>query len=120
TGIIFDGFVRVIMAIFLAAVILSTAPSHFFWIFIAWLAGFLALSAWFAKKCVPLFKEFGDQVSESTGALVDITSHMQTVRSSVKTIRERLNVLAKLEQEKAASVRTRWFLIFMFGVLYSL
>ena len=120
TGIIFDGFVRVVMAIVLAAIILSTAPGHFFWIFIAWLAGFLALSAWFAKKCVPLFKDFGDQVSESTGTLVDITSHMQTVRSSVKTIRERLNILAKLEKEKSASIRTRWFLILMFGVLYSL
>jgi ATP-binding cassette subfamily B protein len=119
-SIIFDGFVRVLMAIFLAALILSTAPTYFFGLFMVWLIGFLSLSAWFAKRCVPLFKEFGDQVSESTGALVDVTSHMQTVRSSVKTIRERLNILAKLEQEKSASVRTRWFLMFMFGVLYSL
>jgi ATP-binding cassette subfamily B protein len=120
TSIIFDGFVRVVMAIVLAALILSTAPSHFFWLFVVWLIGFISLSVWFAKRCVPLFKEFGDQVSESTGTLVDVTSHMQTVRSSVKTIHERLNILAKLEKEKSASKKTRWFLIWMFGVLYSL
>jgi ATP-binding cassette subfamily B protein len=120
TSIMFDGFVRVVMAIFLAALILSTAPLHFFWLFVFWLIGFISLSAWFAKRCVPLFKEYGDQVSESTGTLVDVTSHMQTVRSSVKTISERLNILAKLEKEKSASKNTRWFLMLMFGVLYSL
>jgi len=117
--VVFNGFVRLVVAILMSALILSSAPGYFFWGFLGWLTAFFLASAWFAKRCVPLFEAFGEQVSSSTGILVDINSHMELVRSHAKAKAERLRVRRALIDERAASRRTRRFLIIMMLVLYS-
>jgi ATP-binding cassette subfamily B protein len=118
-GIVFNGFVRMVVAILMSALVLSAAPGHFFLVFMLWLAGFVLLSVWFTRRCVPLFKAFGEQMSASTGVLVDINSHMDIVRAHARRMAERLRVTQTLQTERAASMRTRRFLIWMMWVMYS-
>ena len=118
-SIVFNGFVRMVVAIIISALVLSAAPVHFFVVFMLWLTGFVLLSVWFTRRCVPLFKAFGEQVSASTGVLVDINSHMDIVRAHARRMPERLRVRQALHNELAASMRTRRFLIWMMWVMYS-
>lgn len=118
-GIIFNHFVRLVMAIIVAGAVLSSTPAYFFFAFLTWLAIFVSLSAWLARGCVPLFKAFGEEVSRSTGILVDINNHMDVVRGNAKGLTERLRVIKALGDERDASKRTRKFLIKMMLILYS-
>jgi len=118
-GIVFNGFVRMLVAIVMSAVILASAPGHFFWVFMVWLLAFVLLSMWFAVRSVPLFKAFGEEVSASTGVLVDINSHMDVVRANARHGSERQRVLTALLAERGASMNTRRFLLLMMWVLYS-
>ncbi|MFY7872774.1 MAG: ABC transporter ATP-binding protein [Limnohabitans sp.] len=118
-GIVFNGFVRMVVAIAMSALILASAPGHFFWVFAIWLLGFVLLSMWFAVRSVPLFKAFGEEVSSSTGVLVDINSHMDVVRANARHLSERQRVLDALLGERRASMNTRRFLLLMMWVLYT-
>ena len=118
-GIVFDGFIRMVVAILMSFLVLAAAPSYFFWVFLIWLMGFVGLSMWFTQRCVPLFKAFGEEMSASTGVLVDINTHMDVVRGHARRLSERLRVLDSLESEQAASMNTRRFLIWMMLVMYS-
>ena len=117
--IVFNGFVRVILSIVIAAVVLASAPDYFFYSFMAWLVIFLWLSAWFARRCTPYFRAFSEEASATTGILVDAVSHMDLVRAHAKKPFERLHLFHALSKEKAASINTRWFLLWMMLVLYS-
>jgi ATP-binding cassette subfamily B protein len=117
--IVFNGFVRMVVAILMAAIVLSAVPAYFFWTFLLWLVIFIWLSAWFASRCAPLFRAFGEQASASTGKLVDAVSNMDLVRANAKRIAERLGLFRVLDLEKTASMNTRRFLIYMMLVLYS-
>lgn len=117
--IIFDHFVRLLVAVVMAAVVLSEVPAHFFWSFMVWLVVFLGVSWWFAKRVLPLSKAFGEAASHSTGILSDITSHMDAVRANARQDFERERFQEALESEKAASIRTRRFLLAMMLGLYS-
>jgi len=118
-SIVFDGFVRMVVAILMAFLVLSAAPAYFFWVFLLWLLGFIALTIGFTRRCVPLFKAFGDEMSASTGVMVDICAHMDLVRGHAMRQSERGKVLHSLQAERAASIRTRRFLLWMMFVLYS-
>jgi ATP-binding cassette subfamily B protein len=118
-SIVFDGFVRMVVAILMAFLVLSAAPTYFFWVFLLWLVGFIALTIGFTRRCVPLFKAFGEEMSASTGVMVDICAHMDLVRGHAMRQSERGNVLHSLQAERAASIRTRRFLLWMMFVLYS-
>jgi ATP-binding cassette, subfamily B, bacterial len=119
SNIVFNSFVRMVVAIAMAAVILSTAPVYFFWSFVLWLSVFGVVAVWFARRSVPLFKAFGEQASASTGILADITAQMDLVRSNAQGSAERVRLWQALWREQTASVRTRWFLLFMMAVLYT-
>ena len=118
-GIVFDGFIRMVVAILMSFIVLAAAPGYFFWVFLIWLIGFVGLSMWFTRRCVPLFKAFGEEMSTSTGVLVDINTHMDVVRGNAKRMSERLRVLDSLNAERRASMTTRRFLIWMMLVMYS-
>lgn len=117
--IVLDGFVRMLVAILMAFWVLSAAPAHFFWIFLIWLLGFLALTVWFTRRCVPMFRAFGEEMSASTGVMVDICAQMDLVRGHAMRESERMRVHGALQSERAASIRTRRFLLWMMLVLYS-
>jgi ATP-binding cassette subfamily B protein len=117
--IIFNGFVRVVVAIVIAALVLASAPAYFFYSFLAWLVVFLSLSAWFAKRCTPYFRAFSEEASATTGILVDAVTHMDLIKAHAKKRFERLHLFDALTKEKSASINTRWFLIWMMLVLYS-
>lgn len=118
-SIVFDGFIRMVVAILMSFIVLAAAPSYFFWVFLCWLVGFVGLSMWFTRRCVPLFKAFGEEMSASTGVLVDINTHMDVVRGNAKRLSERLRVLDSLRSERGASMSTRRFLLWMMLVMYT-
>lgn len=118
-SIVSNGFVRVAVAILISALVLADAPGHFFWTFIVWLVAFLAAGMWFARRCVPLFKAFGEEVSASTGVLVDVNAHMDVVQAHAMRERERERIAQALGRERAASMNTRRFLVKMMIVMYS-
>lgn len=119
SSIVFNGFVRMCVAIIMAAFVLISAPSYFFWVFVCWLVLFSIAATFFAKRSVPLFKAFGEEVSASTGLLADINGQMDLVRSNAQRLSERRRLGGALLREKMASVRNRWFLLGMILVLYS-
>jgi ATP-binding cassette subfamily B protein len=118
-SIVSNGFVRVAVAILISALVLADAPGHFFWTFIVWLVAFLAAGMWFARRCVPLFKAFGEEVSASTGVLVDVNAHMDVVQAHAMRERERGRIAQALGRERTASMNTRRFLVKMMIVMYS-
>jgi ATP-binding cassette subfamily B protein len=116
--IIFDHQIRLVTALAMAIWTLGSVPSYFLLTLLAWLAFFLPLAWWFARRVLPLSQGFGEAASQSSGLLGDILSNMRTVQTFNQVAGERLRFQQSLEAEKAASYRVRWFLILMNTGLY--
>ena len=116
--IIFDHQIRLLTAVVMAIWTLSAVPSYFLLTLFVWLALFLPLAWWFARRVLPLSQGFGEAASHSSGVIGDIVSNMRTVQTFNQVDAERNHVRHSLEAEKAASLRVRWFLIAMGTGLY--
>lgn len=116
---VLDNFVRLAVAIVIAAVVLSDLPTVIFVGFLIWLFGFLMLSWRLAIQCLPLSKRFGEAASASAGLLGDIFTNIDLVKSYAKHDGEERGLECALEKEKQCSHRVRWFLIRMALTLYS-
>ncbi len=116
--IIFDHQIRLLTAVVMAIWTLSAVPSYFLLTLFVWLALFLPLAWWFARRVLPLSQGFGEAASRSSGVVADIVSNIRTVQAFNQVYAERKVVRQSLEAEKAASLRVRWFLIAMNTGLY--
>src|SRR6185437_13895603 len=78
-----------------------------------WAAVYLTIVVILAKRCVRLSKAFSNEVSTSTGRLIDAIANADLVRAFAKADYERRFLSHFLADEMNASKRLRSFLIMM-------
>ncbi|HUO91910.1 MAG TPA: ABC transporter ATP-binding protein, partial [Rhizomicrobium sp.] len=105
--------VRVTGLVLVGGVLMFEAHASYAIILGVWTAIYLGIVVSLAKRCVKLSKAFSDEVSTSTGRLVDAITNADLVRAFAKASYERRFLSFFLEDEMNASRRLRWFLIMM-------
>jgi len=105
--------VRVTGLILVGGALMFEAHLAYAIILAIWTALYLAIVISLAKRCVALSKAFSDEVSTSTGRLVDAITNADLVRAFAKAAYERRFLSFFLCDEMNASRRLRWFLIKM-------
>jgi ATP-binding cassette subfamily B protein len=88
------------------------APSYAI-ILTIWTALYLGIVFALARRCVVLSKALSDEISTSTGRLIDAISNADLIRAFAKALYERRFISFFLEDEMNASRRFRKFLITM-------
>jgi ATP-binding cassette, subfamily B, bacterial len=79
----------------------------------AWAGIYLATVSVLARHCVTLSKALSDEVSTSTGRLIDAIGNADLIRAFAKRDFERAFLGRFLADEQNTSKRLRWFLIVM-------
>ncbi len=105
--------VRIIVLLAVGGTLLALQSAHYAAVLFGWAAVYLAVVTWFARRCVVLSKAFSDEVSTSTGRLIDAISNADLVRAFARAAFERQFLSRFLSDEMNASQSLRWFLIVM-------
>ena len=105
--------VRVTGLVLVGGVLMFEAKASYAVILLLWTVIYLSIVISLAQRCVKLSKAFSDEVSTSTGRLVDAISNADLVRAFAKAAYERRFLSFFLADEMNASRRLRWFLIMM-------
>ncbi len=105
--------VRVTGLVLVGGVLMFEAHASYAIILGLWTAIYLSIVVSLAQRCVKLSKAFSDEVSTSTGRVVDAITNADLVRGFAKAVYERRFISFFLEDEMNASRRLRWFLIMM-------
>jgi ATP-binding cassette subfamily B protein len=82
-------------------------------VLLAWTVLYLAISAKLARRCVHLSKAFSEEVTTSTGRLIDAITNADIIRAFAKSVHERRLLSGYLAAEMCASERLRRFLVVM-------
>ena len=114
-----NDLVRVVSAIVLSVLIIGLDHPNLALLVIVWVPVYVGLSLVVAKRRKALSKDFQDEVSASTGMIVDLVTNADLVRSFAKGFQECHNVAHAVGLERAASKRLRWFATAMNLLLYS-
>ncbi len=112
-GIVCMDVVRVAGLIVLGGILMAIQAPTYAIILLIWTALYLAVVFALAKRCVVLSKALSDEVSTSTGRLIDAISNADLIRAFAKAVYERKFISYFLADEMNASRRFRWFLITM-------
>ncbi|MBS0470664.1 MAG: ABC transporter ATP-binding protein [Proteobacteria bacterium] len=112
-GIVCMDAVRVLGLVLLGAVLMAIQAPSYALILGLWTVLYLGVVFALARRCVVLSKALSDEVSTSTGRLIDAISNADLVRAFAKAIYERKFISYFLADEMNASRRFRWFLITM-------
>ncbi|MDZ4867948.1 MAG: ABC transporter ATP-binding protein [Alphaproteobacteria bacterium] len=105
--------VRIIVLLAVGGVLLAMQSGTYAAFLFGWAAVYLAVVTWLARRCVVLSKAFSDEVSTSTGRLIDAISNSDLVRAFAQAAFERQFLSRFLADEMNASQSLRWFLIVM-------
>jgi ATP-binding cassette subfamily B protein len=105
--------VRVTGLVLVGGVLMYEAHAPYAVILGVWTVVYLGIVVSLAKRCVKLSKAFSDEVSTSTGRLVDAITNAELVRAFAKAVYERRFLSFFLADEMNASRRLRWFLIML-------
>ena len=105
--------VRVAMLLAVGGVLMFNAHAQYALVLFVWAAVYLAIVVTLARRCVVLSKAFSNEVSTSTGRLIDAIANSDLVRAFAKADYERRFLSHFLADEMNASRRLRTFLILM-------
>jgi ATP-binding cassette, subfamily B, bacterial len=105
--------VRIVVLLAVGGLLLAMQSGFYAALLFVWTAAYLAVVAWFARRCVVLSKVFSDEVSTSTGRLIDAIANADLVRAFARGAFERQFLARFLADEMNASQSLRWFLIVM-------
>jgi len=105
--------VRVSGLVLVGGVLMFESKPSYAAVLLLWTMLYLAIVVSLAKRCVRLSKALSDEVSTSTGRLVDAITNADLVRAFAKAAYERRFISFFLMDEMNASRRLRWFLILM-------
>jgi len=111
--------VRVIASVAISVLIIGFDHPGLAIMVLVWTPIYVGLSLLLARRRRALSKAFQDQVSASTGVLVDLVKNADLVRSFSKGREESRHVERAMKKEHAASKRLRWYATAMNLVLYS-
>jgi len=112
-GIVCMDAVRVAGLVVLGGVLMAIQAPSYAIILLVWTAAYLGVNFFLARRCVVLSKALSDEVSTSTGRLIDAVSNADLVRAFAKAVYERKFISYFLADEMNASRRLRWFLLRM-------
>jgi len=112
-GIVCMDAVRVFGLVVIGAVLMALQAPSYAIILGVWTVLYLGVVFALARRCVVLSKALSDEVSTSTGRLIDAVSNADLVRAFAKAAYERKFISYFLADEMNASRRLRWFLITM-------
>ena len=105
--------VRILILLTVGGVLLAAQNGFYAAILFGWAGVYLAVVTYLARRCVLLSKAFSDEVSTSTGKLIDAISNADLVRAFARAAFERRFLSRYLANEMNASQSLRWFLIVM-------
>ncbi len=105
--------VRVTMLLLVGGVLMFRAHASYALVLAAWAVLYLSIVVSLARRCVALSKAFSEEVSTSTGRLIDAIANADLVRAFAKAAYERRFLSHFLADEMNASRRLRRFLIMM-------
>ena len=109
--------VRVAMLLLVGGVLMFNAHAEYALLLFVWAVVYLGIVVTLAKRCVILSKAFSNEVSTSTGRLIDAIANSDLVRAFAKAEYERRFLSHFLADEMNASRRLRTFLILMRGFM---
>lgn len=112
-SIVFFEAVRLATLMLVAGALLYRQQPFFALALALWTVVYLAIVVLLARRCVVLSKSFSDEVSTSTGRLIDAISNADLVRAFAKAAFEKRFFARFLRREMMASERLRLFLIGM-------
>ncbi len=104
---------RIIVLMIAGSVLLAFQSPFYAAVLVGWTVIYLAVVQRLARKSVRLSKAFSEEVSTSTGRLIDAITNVDLVRAFSKAAFERRYLSRFLEDEMNASRRLRRFLIGM-------
>ncbi len=105
--------VRIVVLLSAGGVLLAMQSGFYAGVLFGWAAIYLAVVTWLAQRCVVLSKVFSDEVSTSTGRLMDAIANADLVRAFARGAFEKQFLSRFLADEMNASQSLRWFLIVM-------
>ncbi|MSP93862.1 MAG: ABC transporter ATP-binding protein [Alphaproteobacteria bacterium] len=105
--------VRVAMLLVVGGALMFATHGQYALVLAVWAAVYLSIVVMLAKRCVRLSKAFSNEVSTSTGRLIDAIANADLVRAFAKADYERRFLSHFLADEMNASKRLRSFLILM-------
>jgi len=105
--------VRVAMLLIVGGVLMFNAHATYAAVLALWAIVYLTIVVTLARRCVVLSKAFSNEVSTSTGRLIDAIANSDLVRAFAKAEYERRFLSHFLADEMNASRRLRTFLILM-------
>ena len=109
--VLHDG-VRIVTILVIGVWLLAAANPLFAVTLLAWSAVYLGLSSLLARRCMRLSQAFSEEVTTSTGRLVDAIGNVELIRSFVRSVFERNFLDVFLARERDASRRLRTFLAY--------
>jgi ATP-binding cassette subfamily B protein len=105
--------VRIVVLLGVGGVLLAMQSTSYAVLLFGWAGVYLVMVTFLARRCVELSKSFSDEVSTSTGKLIDAISNSDLVRAFARAAHERQFLSRFLAEEMNASQSLRWFLIVM-------
>ena len=105
--------VRIVVLMAVGGVLLAMQSTAYAALLFGWAVVYLGIVTWLARRCVMLSKSFSDEVSTSTGKLIDAISNADLIRAFARAAFERQFLSRYLAREMNASQSLRWFLIVM-------
>jgi ATP-binding cassette subfamily B protein len=105
--------VRVAGSVVLGAVLMYLQHPIYAVILGLWTILYIGIVVALARRCVVLSKALSDEISTSTGRLIDAITNADLIRAFAKAVYERKFISFFLADEMNASRRLRWFLITM-------
>jgi len=112
-NIVLHDTVRIITILAVGIGLLIATNAVFAVVILAWTALYLSVSARLARRCLALSRALSDEISTSTGRLIDVISNAELVRAFARAPFERDFLSLFLQREMDASRRLRWFIAVM-------
>jgi len=104
---------RIVVLMATGTILLAAQSPFYAAVLVGWTAVYLYVVQRLARRCVRLSKAFSEEVSTSTGRLIDAITNVDLVRAFAKSAFERKYLSRFLADEMNASRRLRLFLMWM-------
>lgn len=117
--ILTNDIIRIVVILAIGLTLLASAQTLFAGLLVGWTAAHLTLSALLARRCLRLSHAFSEEVSSTTGRMVDIIANAELVRAFARRRQELAGLSEALTGEIARSKELRWFLTKMWFWLFN-
>lgn len=104
---------KLIVLILVAGSMLWRQNAQYATVLAIWAIAHLSVSVWLASKIIVLSRAFSDEVSTSSGKMIDVITNADVVRAFARSARERRYIAWYLTAEQGRSQRLRWFHVAM-------